>query len=310
MYTGFFRSLFERGPRVAFPIRSLVGFSVSAVSIGTFTLLIFLVDRLLVAHFRSATEVGIYQAASQCSVLFTIILTCFSSILFPMIGAAYARKENQVLAELYRVSTKWALYLSLPMFLTICFASRDLMTVMYGRIYAAGAMPAVILAFGQLVNVGTGAGISILLMTGQQRRSAQIGAIVLVADIALNWIAIPRLGITGAALSAACAACALSIAYLFQVGWTLRLWPYDPRFLKGAIATLICIAALCAVHLFGPTAPLARLAAKSAVSIVAFGGSLLAMGLDAEDYEVLGLIEKTAPGLVGRFAARHRLRGQ
>jgi O-antigen/teichoic acid export membrane protein len=276
--------------------RELIAFSLPTAFAGIFAIVTIWADRLLVGHFRPAAEVGVYQAFSQVSVLFAITLSALNAIFSPMIADLYHKKEMGRLGELFRVSTKWGLYLSLPVFLVICFTSQELMMVVFGPQYADGALPLVVLATGQLVNVATGAVGFLLIMTGHQNRWLAISSVAVLISVALNWLLIPRLGLTGAALATATAISGLYLAGLFQVRCSLQLWPYDSRYLKGLLATALAVAALFLLRLAPIDSAALTLLLTVTVSGSVFGGTLLLLGLDAEDQEFIRLIQTRLTG--------------
>ena len=270
-----------------FLARELLSFSLPASMAGMFTVLTLWADRLMIAYFRPAAEVGIYQAASQTAILFAAILGGFNLVLAPMIVDLHHKGERARLEELFRVSTKWVLYISLPAFLVICFAPRPLMTVVFGPDYARGWLPLVILAAGQMVNAGTGAVGLLLIMTGHPNRWLWLSGTMLLVNIVLNLVLIPRWGITGAALASAGAVSGLFLLGLLQVKRTLRLWPYDRRYLKGLLAAGVTTAALFLLRTWTTAPPALDLLLTLLVSGAVFAAVLLLSGLDAEDREFL-----------------------
>jgi len=202
------------------------------------------IDVLLVGFFRSAADTGIYQAAAQVTSLFVIVLTSFNAVFAPMIADLYHRGEHRRLDELYRTTTRWGLLLCLPLFVVIAVDPAGLLTLLMGSSYAAGAMPMLILAVGQMINLSTGAVGLLLVMSGRQNWWLAASAGALALNVSLNVVFIPRYGLEGAAV-----ATTLSLAGLFGSGLimartSMRLWPYDRSTLRLAIAALVTVAAV------------------------------------------------------------------
>ena len=93
-----------------------------------------------------------------------MVLTAVGGIFAPMIARMHGSGEHARLEELYRVSTKWAVYVSLPMLVLIVTMPRELITLLFGARYAVGWSALVILGVGQFVNVATGSLSSLLIM--------------------------------------------------------------------------------------------------------------------------------------------------
>ncbi len=263
--------------------RELLSFSIPASLAGLFTPFLIWVDRLIVGHFRTPAETGIYQAVSQMSTIFAIILSAFAAIFMPIIADLYRKKEFDRLEELFRVSTKWGLYLSLPVFVMLLVFPRELLAYVFDSRYIAGWMPLIILSMGQLVNVGTGAIGPVLVMTGHQKRWSILTGIALAVNICLNWFLVPRYGLIGAAASTAVSLSGLFLFGVIQVRTVLRIWPYDRRYLKGLAGTCLAVIVLLIYRSFFPVHSLPEVVLAAIVTGVTFLGAILALGLDRED---------------------------
>jgi O-antigen/teichoic acid export membrane protein len=243
-----------------------------------------------VGYFRAAAEVGIYQAVSTSSILFSTILGGFVTIFSPMIVDLYQENRTDELNELFKVSTKWVFYLSIPPFLVMCLTPQDFISVVFGPKYVDGYLPLIILVVGQLINAGAGAVHIIMVMTGQQKRWLLTTGTVLVLNVVLNWVLIPKLGLTGAALASAVSVVGLSIVGLLQVRRHVGLWPYDIRYVKGLLSAVLAVGALLLLHLADIDSSLINLAASCAISFGLFSLALILLGLDTEDRDLVQLV--------------------
>ena len=130
----------------------------------------------------------------------------------------------------------------------------------------------------------------ILSITGHQRRWAYTAVAALFTDVVLLLILIPRYGMLGAAIATAATLSGMFVIGLFQVRHTLAIWPYDRRYVKGIIASLGSLAALYWLGQLQISQPLLKLVVLTLASVGVFGALLLALGLDSEDREFIGLI--------------------
>ena len=248
------------------------------------------IDRLVLGSYWPAAVVGVYQAAAQSAILFAIILSSFNNIFSPLVADLWHRGEMRRLEAVYRTSTKWGVYLSLPFFAVIWFAPSLVLTAVFGQDYAGGALALKILAVGHLVHVGTG-GVGLLLsISGHHRPWGLTAAAILSVDLMLLLALVPRYGMLGAAVATSGTFGALFMLGLVQVRRRLGLWPYDRRYIKGLIAGLGSFVALYWLSQMPFSQPLLGLAVLTLASVGAFGGLLLAQGLDDEDKEFMGLI--------------------
>lgn len=285
-----FPTVIGRTVKAVYPGKELLTFSLPASLTGVFGVLMIWIDRLLVGYYRPASEVGIYQAASQLSVTFALILSGFATIFSPMAADLWHHGELGRLEELYRVSTKWGLYMSVPPFLVTCFAPRLVMGVLFGKAYVMGWPALLILTFGQVVNAGTGPVGYLLVMAGYQKRMFQISGTTFVTAVVLGLILIPRYGMTGAAIATCVALSGMFVSAVVVARRVLGMKPYDRRYLKGALATALAIIPLMllhGVHLL--TAPITVLV-NALLAGGVFAGVLMLAGVDPEDRKFVGLI--------------------
>jgi O-antigen/teichoic acid export membrane protein len=285
-----FPEAFSRRVKPTLVIKELLAFSLPASFAGAFGMLITWTTRLLVGYLGGSADMGIYQAASQVPMLFPIIRSAFAVIFSPMSAALSHGRDRGRLDELYKVSTKWGLYLSLPWFLVVCSAPREIMTVVFGARYESGWVSLVLLAVGQLINVSNGSVGALLTMTGHQNRWLTISGMTFLVNLVLGWVLIPRLGLAGAALSVTCALGGMFALGLIWVRRLLGIWPYDRRYLKGLLAALLSTIGLMLLRLGREMPPVVVLALTGVVSVGVFGMTLIVLGLDAEDREFIHLM--------------------
>ena len=275
--------------RPAVTARQMLAFSVPTSLADISGVIISRADRIFLGFYWPSADVGVYQAAAQISIIMAAVLSAFNMILMPMIADQFHKRDMRQLEELYRVNTKWGIYCITPLMLVIAFAAKDVMSVLFGAAYARGATTLLILTVGQFINIGTGATGTILIMTGHQTAWLRLSTVVLVVNLLLNLTLVPRWGMIGAAIATAVTVGGLFTISLLIVHHSLRLWPYDRRYLKGILAALGAAVLLLGVRLLA-LAPLPNLLLVAAVATAGFFGLLLMFGLDPEDHEFIGLL--------------------
>jgi O-antigen/teichoic acid export membrane protein len=266
---------------------SLLKYSVPAMLGGAFSVYILWVDRIVVGLFLPAEEIGIYVAVSQISTILMVILSGISPIAVPLFAHFYHQQERRKLEEVYRVSTKWGIYLSIPILAVLLISPVESLILIFGNAYKDGAPILFILLAGQIVNLATGSVNPLLIMTENQRFLFKISAITLAVDIILLIILVPGMGLLGAAIVTSLC---LSFLYLVELFWVkkhLNLWPYDRRFVKGIISGIACFAAVFLVKSILHLDPVLCIIIEAVVAVGVFAGILLILKLDPEDREFL-----------------------
>lgn len=268
----------------------IYSFSLQASSAGIFAVFLIWLDRLIVGYFRAAAEAGMYHAASQLSVAIAMTLSGFGAMFGPMIADFAHKGEMAHVEELFRVSTKWSLYLALPPALVACFVPRQVMTVLFGASYAGGWSALLILIVGQLINAGTGTLGAVLVMSGHQRAWLVASGSMMALGVAITCALTPVWGLAGAALGTAFAVGGLSVLGVILTQRALHISPYDRRYCKGAIAAAASVAALLGLRLLHIHSALLDLLAAACVTTAVFAATLLLLGLDDEDRQFIKLV--------------------
>ncbi len=274
-------------------IISVLSYSIPSAFAGVFSVLLLWSDRYFIGYYLSAEQTGIYQALTQIPILFVISLQALSSIFAPMITELYAKKEYTRLNELFKISTKWGVYCSLPIFIVIILFPNHLLHALLGSQYAGWASPLIILAIGQMLNVITGPVGYILIMTGRQNYWFWLCLIAFIVNSILNIWLVPIYGFSGAAVATAVSIIIVNGGALLQTHYLLHLWPYDWRYLKGiASATITMILLMGYAHYTISWSYTAGLLGALAIAAITFFGLLLLFKFDEEDQLFIELIQQ------------------
>lgn len=278
-----FPTAFRQKRQVALTNRTLLTYSIPTAFASMFGVVVNRFDRLFIGYYLSTTDVGLYQAAAQFSIVFALVLDGFNSIFSPIIADLYHKGHDEALQDIFRISTKWAIYVNFPFFLVIFLTPVAIMTTIFGPSYTAGAAPLVILTAGQAVNISVGGVGMMLVMTGRQKAWFATSGLMMALAIVLNVSLIPHWGIVGAAMATAVTISLLFIIGLFQVRFLLHMWPYDGRYKKGILAASITIISLLLMRFTLQLSPLPDILLTTFLSCTLFFGTLLLIGLDEED---------------------------
>jgi O-antigen/teichoic acid export membrane protein len=268
-------------------LKEVITFSLPTALAATFSVFVFWADRLLVGYFLSPEKNGVYQAVSQLSVVFVLVIAAFNTIHTALFADLHAKNDLDQLQEVYRIGTKWGLYICLPIFLVLCILPREALEVLYGSEYVSGWLTLLILVVGQIVNVATGSVGALLSMAGFQRSWLAYSFIALLSNIIICSLLIPSLGIPGAAIGTSVSLSVMYVAGVIKARTTLGIWPYDRRYVKGIIAAAGTAVALVTLRCFFHGTPLLLLLSSSALALVIFLSLIILQGLDWEDKKLL-----------------------
>lgn len=193
-------------------------------------------DVLFLAAFATTAQVGLYSAADRMSGLVVIPLVALNLIFSPLIAEYYARGERKQLADMSKVVTKWALSLSLPVFLCFCIFHQAILSI-FSKDYTAGGTVLIILSLGNLIDAGVGSVGYLLSMTGRARVVLANSVMTIVLNVGLGFFLVPRFNVIGAAVAAALTIIINNVAGLIEVYWILKIIPYRGDMLKPVVAS-------------------------------------------------------------------------
>ncbi len=159
-------------------------------------------DLLMLGSLRGVEEVGIYSAAVQTASWVNFPLFAVNAITAPVYAALYAQGDRASLQRVVSMVAHWIFWVALAIALFLILFAVPILHL-FGAAFIDGRWALVALSLGQLVNVGAGSVGYLLMMTGHQTPCARVFLISALINIGLNAIAIPKLGLFGAALATA-----------------------------------------------------------------------------------------------------------
>lgn len=268
-------------------LRTLFGYSLPVALSSMLGAYLIWIDRLMVGFFRSPAELGAYAAAAQLAVLFALLYSAVTMAIAPLLVDLHHRSEKARLESLFRVATRWGLWLLTPLAAVFVAAPSVAVVGIFGDSFAAAALPLVVLTAGQLINIATGPVGQILIMTGNERVWLALSVAAIGVNIVLNVLLLPRMGIVGAAWASATALAVLTVGGVAAVRRRLGLWPYDRRLFKVVAGLGAALAAVAVASRLPIDADPLRLMVVLACSFAAAAVTLLALGPEPEERTLL-----------------------
>lgn len=265
----------------------LLRFSMTAGAAAALPVFLTWTDRVLVGALRPAAEMGIYQAASQIPVVFSLVLSGITGSVFgSLVAHLHAQGERERVSALFRFATRWGIYVSAPILIVLVVLSREVVILLYGGDYAGGQLPLLILAFGGFMNAATGPVGLLLVMVGRERAWLIASSLALILDVVLQLVLTPRLGLPGAAL-----ATVLSLGCAFGLGLILArklgYWPYDSLSWRALLALLAVGGLAWALHDMAGSGSTAGIVLTLGVVGIGYPFAVMRMGMDGEDLRML-----------------------
>ena len=216
-------------------------FSLPLLGGSIFQLITQWADTLLLGVFRTAEEVAFYSAALPTSKLIQASMAAFLFIYTPVATSLFSRGLMSEMKRVYAIVSKWVLFLTFPLFLTLFLNADVLFLFLYGSEYASAVLPFRVITVGYLFRDSFGPSQGALIAMGRTKTMFIIVSVIAATNLCLNILLIPRMGMEGAALSMVatlCVAALLRWGVLYKIS---GIHPFKRNFFKPALSSLLMI---------------------------------------------------------------------
>jgi O-antigen/teichoic acid export membrane protein len=221
--------------------RDFWSFTAARAVAGTVVMIWKRFDVLLVAALSGPADAAIYTAATRFLVVGNLGIQAVQMTVSPQLGKLFAQRDLPGARRVYRTATMWTMTFTWPLYITTA-AAVGLIIPVFGAEYDAGSTSVVVLSTAMLVATSCGSVDSVLLMSGRSLLSLGNATLTLAANVALDLILIPKLGILGAALGWAMSIALRNLLALVQINVLMKMWPFTRWSGLIAVAALGCFA--------------------------------------------------------------------
>ncbi|KAB2848170.1 MAG: lipopolysaccharide biosynthesis protein [Hyphomicrobiaceae bacterium] len=208
-----------RGPR-AYEFAAWLGTSLPILMILAFDLVVQNTDVLVLSHYMSPRDVGVYYAGVKTIGLIAFVHFAVASAVANQFAKLNTRGDRDGLHKLVGDAVRWTFWPSLAAAVALLALGRPMLWL-FGPEFTAGYAPMFVLAIGLIVKASVGPAEFLLNMLGEQMRSAAVLVFTAILNIVLNFMLIPRYGLIGAA--AATSLSLISSAVLYRAVARRRL---------------------------------------------------------------------------------------
>jgi O-antigen/teichoic acid export membrane protein len=193
-------------------------------------------DIVILGLFVTPAEVGVYQVATRLVLVAGIAVQALNASLAPRAADLFQRRMLDTLARLYVASSEWLVRLTLPLLAVLLVCTEPLLHL-FGPEFVSGVTVTRLLLVGALIDAATTQGGIVLNMSGRNAMNMANTVAVLVINVVLNIILIPKLGIDGASLAWAIALLVIGVLRAFQVHrYVIPAYPLSWKVLKSFAA--------------------------------------------------------------------------
>jgi len=192
-------------------------------------LLITWIDTIMIGIYSNETEVGIYNVAVRVSGLVVFSLAAISSISAPKFSESYNNGDKEEFREIVHDSTRLIFFTTIPIIVVLIFFNEPIL-LLFGKEFIGGVTVLYILLFGQIPYIFSGSTSFILQMTGNEKVFRNLLTVGLIVNVVLNLILIPKIGITGAAISSASSLIIWNLLSVIYIKKEFGFWTFEKNF--------------------------------------------------------------------------------
>ena len=273
--------------------KELLLFSLPLLGVAVLQMVISWTATLMLGYFKTPDIVGLYNAASPLAQFIFIPMGAMLLIYAPVTSGLYAQNLVPEIRRNYAILTKWIFSVTLPIFLILLLFPEAVLGFLFGADFIPASQALRILSLGYIMVNLLGPNGTTLMAMGKTRFLMWASMAAAGANVILNIILIPPLGIMGAAIATSVSLTLHCIIRHVKVHSTLRVNPLTKNLLKPAIISIGLIS-------------LVSFLLKSFVDVtfwmlpllfilfyaICFMGILFSRSFDREDIMMLAAIEK------------------
>lgn len=229
------------GPKLSFSAKlsaELLGRSRHFILSGLMISVYWQLDKIMLRHLAGEAQLGYYSVASRICSLWTFMLTAAIDTARPMLFELLGRQGQEAFAQKLKMLYSLIIYASAAVSLVLTAFAPSIIRLLYGKAYLPGVPILCILTWGTAFSyLGAARNIWALSFGGEryEKHMALMGA---ACNAVLNWLLIPALGATGAALATLATQILVNYPVLFlfrplRPNGMLITQALDPRTFKG-----------------------------------------------------------------------------
>jgi len=195
------------------------------------------IDNIMVKHYLGLKAVGIYAISFTIAVVVGMVGNIFSRSVPPLISKYLATAKYKELEMLYKENTEQQIYIGLFLLIVLTVFSKQFLGLM-GHEYISGYIVLILIAFGQMIHIGTGMCGTIIGLSKYYKYEAYFNLFLLIVTIITNIIFIPLLGIVGAALASLLTIVLINMMKVIFVYIKFGMQPYRLQNVKILIVSV------------------------------------------------------------------------
>lgn len=182
------------------PAREVLAFTIPLLTTDLVYAMTYWSDAVLLGHFRGAADVAAFRVVQPAARLNELVISSFALLFTPVAARLFARRDEEGINRLYWQTALWLAVLSFPVFAVTFSLARPVTVTLFGERYEQSAVYLALLSFGYYFQAALGFNGLTLKVFGKLRYIVSVNLLVVVINVGVNLLLIPRYGALGAAI--------------------------------------------------------------------------------------------------------------
>jgi O-antigen/teichoic acid export membrane protein len=217
---------------------------------GIASFIFYSIDSFMIGIFKTAGDVGFYNAAAPIASLLIFPLTIFIQLFFPLVTKEFSKGRLEVVKQLSQQVSKWVFMIVLPIFVLFIVFPGDFITFLFGSEYLVAENALRFLSIGALFFALFGISQELLSMKGKSKLLLADMIFAGILNVILNFILVPLHGITGAGFATMISMIVLNMLFFIQAKKYLSIVPLRKRMFRIMLITIVSTASLLVIKSF------------------------------------------------------------
>lgn len=210
-------------------------------------------DTLMLGHFRTLAEVGIYNVAWPTCTLLYLFPYAIRTLFVPVLSELYAQKKMDIFKDVFKITVKWIVIVESIILIVLVIYSQQIIGILFGAEYvkdkisilgysfALSAFTLIILSFGRVLGDYLVPARDTLLVVNKTKLIFFNTAICAIINVVLNYILIPVYGLIGAAIASGIAYTVLAVLHTVQIAAITKITPFKSGSIKALAISLVLL---------------------------------------------------------------------
>lgn len=253
VFNRFIKKSFKRrrlSVKEAFLIRKDFFYYSIPLTFSTFIFMLFnWIDTFAVGYFKTAIEVGFYNAAVPIAMLMAVAPDLFMRLFFPLISREYSKNNMNLIKELSKQTSKWIFLINVPALVLMLLFPGAILNILFGSEYLVAENALRILAVGFFLSTGIGSiGLRLISMAGKSKMILLNTVIACSLNFILNFTLVPMPkiwfldnsnGLIGAAIGTLISLIVMVLLFVFECHYYLSIIPVRRKSIRIFLAVII-----------------------------------------------------------------------